>query len=130
MATRLRAVQIQQPSEECHLNGLEELMAAQDPQREARIWFEKLGTSPVTTADVHAFGRWRDEPANDAAYTALELGLEEQPRYVVRPMTEQYKVVDQWTGQTVMTNGQGLVDLEESAARRFAARMNAQEKRR
>lgn len=105
-------------------------MAARDPQHEARAWFEKLGTSPVTTAEVHAFGRWRDDPANDAAYTALELGLEERPRYVVRPMTDQYQVVDQWTGQTVANNGKRLVDLEEGAARRVAARMNAQGKQR
>lgn len=104
-------------------------MAAQDPQCEARAWFEKLGTSPITTADVRAFARWRDDPANDAAYTALELGLEEQPRYVVRPMTEQYHVVDQWTGQTVTNNGKRLADLDKGAARRVAAQMNAKRKR-
>jgi hypothetical protein len=100
-------------------------MADQDPQREAREWFQRLGRARVTTAEVGAFSRWRDDPANDAAYTALELGLEGGARYVVRPMTERYRVIDQWTGLVVETDGVRHADLDERTARLQAISMNA-----
>ena len=46
--------------------------------------------------------RWRDDPTNDAAYGALE-GLYLEPcRYVVQPGAERFRVVDMWTGETVV----------------------------
>jgi hypothetical protein len=99
-------------------------MQMRGPEQEAREWFDKLGRSAVTTADVWAFARWRDVPENDAAYTALELGLEETSRYTVRPMVERYKVIDRWTGLTVTVDGEPQQHLEEPRARRVAARLS------
>lgn len=99
-------------------------MTNRDPQREARAWFEKLGQPKVTTAEVDAFARWRDDPANDAAYGALELGLEGGRRFVVQPMVEQYRVVDAWTGETAALHGAPQTELSGKAARRAAAELN------
>jgi ferric-dicitrate binding protein FerR (iron transport regulator) len=99
-------------------------MADRDAQAEARAWFEKLGEPRITTAEVRAFRDWRDDPDNDAAYSALELGLERTPRFRVRPMVERYKIVDSWTGETVSVAQRPQVELCERDARRTAAHLN------
>lgn len=103
-------------------------MADRDVQAEARAWFEKLGKPRVTTAEVRAFQDWRDHPDNDAAYSALELGLERPPRFVVRPMVERYKVVDSWTGETVSVGQRPQVELSERDARRTAVHLNRRDR--
>lgn len=99
-------------------------MTDRDPQREARAWFEKLGQRKVTTAEVEDFAAWRHDPENDAAYSALELGLERGRRFVVRPMIERYQIVDGWTGETASLGGALQTDLGDEEARRAAAKLN------
>lgn len=67
---------------------------------EARFWWDKLGRRSITTAEVRAFAAWRDDPANDAAYSKLEA---ETPRtggrYAVMPSPGGFRVVDTFTGE-------------------------------
>lgn len=99
-------------------------MTDSDPQQEARAWFEKLSRPKVTTAEMQAFEGWRDNPANDAAYSALELGLEGGRRFVIRPMVECYRIVDIWTGETAALGGAVQSNLSDEEARRAAAQLN------
>jgi hypothetical protein len=69
-------------------------------EREAKSWWEKLGQRSITTAEVRAFAAWRDDPANDAAYSKLEA---ETPRtggrYAVLPSPGGFSVIDTFTGE-------------------------------
>lgn len=99
-------------------------MTKRNAQVEARKWFDKFGQPRVTTADVEAFGIWRGDPENDAAYSALELSLAPGRRFAVRPMTESFKIVDSWTGETVSVAEKPQMNLSEEEARRLALALN------
>jgi hypothetical protein len=69
-------------------------------EREAKSWWDKLGQKRVTTADVWAFGAWRDDPANDAAYSKLETETPRRGgRYAVLPSPGGFSVIDTFTGE-------------------------------
>jgi len=71
-------------------------------RREAAEWVAKLSGALVSNDDIRAFRSWRAEPANTVAWEALETGGERRDRYVVRPQTERFRVVDIWTGETAV----------------------------
>lgn len=99
-------------------------MGAENAQREARQWFDRLSQCRITTAELLAFRAWRDDLSNDAAYRALEMGRQNRMRYVVRPMVESYRVIDRWTGHTVLASGEPQENLGSGTARRIAAGLN------
>lgn len=69
---------------------------------EAADWVAKLGRACISTDEVEAFFAWRRDPENRRAWDALEAGRKRVDRYVVRPETERFKVVDIWTGETAV----------------------------
>jgi hypothetical protein len=69
-----------------------------DPKTEAAAWFERLG-HPITTDDLRAFCNWREDPAHDAAYRAVERdGMRLRGRFVAIPDPRGFSVIDTWTG--------------------------------
>lgn len=69
-------------------------------EREAKSWWEKLGQRSITTAEVRAFAAWRDDPANDAAYSKLEAQTPRRGgRYAVLPSPGGFAVIDTFTGE-------------------------------
>ena len=84
----------------------------------------RLGRNRVTTAEVWEFARWRDDPVNDAAYTALEACYLDARRYVVQPGTKGFRVVDIWTGQPAVIALTPQEGISEAEARQIAALLN------
>lgn len=69
-------------------------------EREAKAWWDKLGQSTITTTEVWAFARWRDDPANDAAYSKIEAQTPRTGgRYAVLPSPGGFSVIDTFTGE-------------------------------
>ena len=74
-----------------------------DPEAEARDWFERLGRTKITTAEVYAFDEWRSKAANDAAYTRLERETPQSwGRFLVQPSPGGFAVIDAATGAPAM----------------------------
>ncbi|HEX3365373.1 hypothetical protein [Phenylobacterium sp.] len=82
-------------------------------EAEARDWFERLGRTSITTAELYAFRDWRDNEANDAAYTRLE---RETPmnwgRFLVQPSANGFAVVDSHTGEPASFAKTTMIDLD------------------
>ncbi|MGH6967347.1 MAG: DUF4880 domain-containing protein, partial [Phenylobacterium sp.] len=45
------------------------MSSRRDPRAEAAAWIAKLSQPRITTAELREFSAWRDDPANDAAYS-------------------------------------------------------------
>ena len=82
-------------------------------EAEARDWFERLGRTSITTAELYAFRDWRDTEANDAAYTRLE---RETPmswgRYLVQPSAKGFAVIDGGRGEPATFANALMIDLD------------------
>jgi hypothetical protein len=82
-------------------------------EAEAQDWFERLGRTSITTAEVYAFRDWRDNEANDAAYTRLE---RETPmnwgRYLVQPSAKGFAVIDGSRGELATFANGLMIDLD------------------
>lgn len=71
-----------------------------NPKAEAAAWFERLGHRQITTAELHEFWTWRDDPANKAAYRAVEkAGMRLRGRFVPIPDPHGFSVIETWTGE-------------------------------
>lgn len=71
-------------------------------RREAEAWVAKLSRTSISTDELEAFFAWRRDSENRTVWDALAAGRHLVRRYVVRPETERYKVVDIWTGETAV----------------------------
>lgn len=93
--------------------------------REAKAWWDKLGQKRITTAEVWAFARWRDDPVNDAAYSRLE---EQTPRtggrYAVLPSAGGFSVIDTFTGEPGAFANAQQVDIAIEDANEVADILN------
>jgi hypothetical protein len=90
--------------------------SAPDPtRREAEVWISKLSRNSVSNDDLRAFFAWRRDPENRRVWDALAAGRKRVKRYVVRPETERFKVMDIWTGETAviaMTPQDGMSEAD------------------
>lgn len=94
-------------------------------RREARAWWDKLGRVPITTAEVWAFARWRDDPANDAAYSKLEAQTPRRGgRYAVLPSPGGFSVVDTFTGEPAVFATAPQEDISVEDANEIADILN------
>ncbi|MFN3585788.1 DUF4880 domain-containing protein [Phenylobacterium sp.] len=93
-------------------------------RKAATDWVAKLSRTSVSTEDLEAFFEWRRDPANRQVWDALAAGRKRARRFVVRPQTERYKVVDIWTGETVVIAMTPQHDLSEADAIHTARLLN------
>jgi hypothetical protein len=70
--------------------------------QQAEAWYAKLDVTRASNSDLRAFRAWRAEPRNLAAWDAMLAARRKIDRFVVRPQTERFKVVDIWTGETAV----------------------------
>jgi len=86
-----------------------------DLERERRVaateWVAKPSRTSIDTAEPRAFLRWRRDPAR-------------VDRFVVRPETERFKVVDIWTGETAATAMMPQGHMSEEDALHMAMLLN------
>jgi len=68
----------------------------------AAEWVAKLSRTSIGTDELEAFFTWRRDPANRRVWDAMEAGRKRVDRFVVRPETERFKVIDIWTGETAV----------------------------
>lgn len=94
-------------------------------RREAATdWISKLSCARVSNEDLRAFFAWRRDPANNRVWEALEAGRKRVSRFVVRPQTERFRVVDIWTGETAIIALTPQDDMSEEDAIHTARMMN------
>ena len=67
---------------------------------------------------------WRRDPDNRRVWDALEAGRKAVDRFVVRPETERFKVVDIWTGETAVIAMTAQDDMSEEDALHIARLLN------
>lgn len=70
--------------------------------REAAWWSARLKQVSVDQARLRKFWAWRQTPENLAAWNALHAERKAFDRFVVRPDSEGYSVVDIWTGEAAV----------------------------
>lgn len=90
----------------------------------AQAWIAKLSSTSIGTDDLQAFSAWRKDPANQRVWDALAAGRQAVNRFVVRPETERYRVVDIWTGQTAVIAMTAQDDMSEEDALHTARLLN------
>jgi hypothetical protein len=91
--------------------------ARRDPHAEAADRSARLGRRSITTAELREFSRWRDNAANDAAYSALEAAAERiRGRFVAQPDANGFCVSDTWTAEPVVFAGATMVGVGERDA--------------
>lgn len=90
----------------------------------AEGWVAKLSHTSISTDELGAFFAWRRDPANRRVWDALEAGRKRVHRYVVRPQTERYRVVDIWTGETAVIAMTPQDDMSEEDAAHTARLLN------
>lgn len=93
-------------------------------RREAEAWVAKLSRTNVDSDDLAAFLVWRRVPENGRVWEALAAGRKRVDRYVVRPETERYRVVDIWTGETAVIAMTPQDDMSEEDAWHTARLLN------
>ena len=99
-----------------------------DLERERRAaatgWVAKLSRTSVDTDQLQAFFVWRRDPANRRVWDAMEAGRKRVDRYVVRPETERFKVIDIWTGETAIIASTPQQHMSEADALHMARLLN------
>jgi DNA-directed RNA polymerase specialized sigma24 family protein len=78
----------------------------------------------MTTPELYSFRAWLRAPANRVAWDALEARQHPVDRFVVRPQTERFKVVDIWTGETAVIAMTPQDGMSEEDARHIARLLN------
>ncbi|PZQ55193.1 MAG: hypothetical protein DI570_22360 [Phenylobacterium zucineum] len=91
---------------------------------QADEWIAKLSHTSIETSELQAFFAWRKDPDNRRVWDALEAGRSPVHRFVVRPETERYKVIDIWTGQTAVIAMTAQDDMTEEDALHTARLLN------
>jgi len=111
--------------EEGILRGMNDDQDVEKARRAAAIeWIAKLSHTSVETAELQAFFAWRRDPANRRLWEALEAGRRPMNRFVVRPETDRYKVIDIWTGETAIIAMTAQDDMSEADALHTAQLLN------
>lgn len=72
------------------------------PLRAAEAWIARLSRNEVPAEELVAFDAWRRDPDNQRAWEALDASRKRVERYVVRPETGRFRVIDIWTGETAV----------------------------
>lgn len=97
-------------------------------ERERRVaateWVAKLSLTSIDTHELQAFFTWRRDPANGRVWDAMEAGRKRVDRFVVRPETERFKVVDIWTGETAVIAMTPQQHMSEADALHMARLLN------
>jgi hypothetical protein len=92
---------------------------------EAAAWIAKLSRPRITTAELHEFSVWRADPANDAAYRAVEQTVRRRDgRFVVQPDPTGFSVIDTWTGDPAVFAAIPQAGISEEDARDIAELLN------
>lgn len=81
----------------------------------AKAWVAKLSRTSISTDELQAVFAWRCDSENRRAWDALAAGRLSVDRYVVRPETERFRVVDIWTGETAviaMAHQDGMSEVD------------------
>ena len=103
-----------------------------DADRARRIaateWVTKLSRTSISTDELEAFFAWRRDPANRRVWDALEAGRKRVDRFVVRPETERFKVIDIWTGETAIIAMTAQAGMSEDDALHTARLLNRRAK--
>jgi hypothetical protein len=94
----------------------------------ATEWVAKLSRTSISTDELEAFFAWRRDPANRRVWDALEAGRKRVDRFVVRPQTERFKVIDIWTGETAVIASTAQDGLSEDDALHTARLLNRRAK--
>ena len=99
-----------------------------DLERERRAaateWVAKLSRTSIDTDQLQAFFAWRRDPANRRVWDAMEAGRKRVDRFVVRPETERFKVIDIWTGETAIIASTPQQHMSEEDALHMARLLN------
>jgi hypothetical protein len=90
----------------------------------AQAWIAKLSSTSIGTDELEAFFAWRRDPDNRRIWDALEAGRKAVDRFVVRPETDRFKVVDIWTGETAVIAMTAQDDMSEQDALHTARLLN------
>jgi ferric-dicitrate binding protein FerR (iron transport regulator) len=98
--------------------------ADQARRQAAQAWIAKLSSTSIGTDELEAFFAWRRDPDNRRIWDALEAGRKAVDRFVVRPETERFKVVDIWTGETAVIAMTAQDDMSEQDALHIARLLN------
>ena len=93
-------------------------------RREAEAWVARLSRRSVSTDELAAFFAWRRNPENRRVWETLAAGRLRLDRYVVRPETERFRVVDIWTGETAVIAMTPQTGMSEDDARHTARLLN------
>jgi len=94
----------------------------------AAAWVTKLSLTSVSTDELEAFFAWRRDPANRRVWDALQAGRKRVDRFVVRPETERFKVIDIWTGETAIIASTAQNGMSEDDALHTARLLNRRAK--
>ena len=97
-----------------------------EPQRRAAAaeWVAKLSRTSIDASELQAFFSWRRDPANRRVWDAIEAGGKRVDRFVVRPETERFKVIDIWTGETAIIASTPQQHMSEEDALHMARLLN------
>ena len=99
-----------------------------DLERERRAaateWVAKLSRTSIDTDQLQAFFAWRRDPANRRVWDAMEAGRKRVDRFVVRPETERFKVIDIWTGDAAIIASTPQQHMSEEDALHMARLLN------
>ena len=96
-------------------------------RREAEAWVSKLSRASVSTDELNAFFAWRRDPEHRRVWDALAAGRKRVDRFVVRPETERFRVVDIWTGETAIIAMTPQDGMSEDDARHTARLINGRD---
>jgi hypothetical protein len=95
-----------------------------DRRAAAAEWVAKLSNHSISNQDVEAFFSWRRDPANRRVWDALEAGRKRVDRFVIRPETDRFRVVDIWTGETAVIASTPQQHMSEADALHMARLLN------
>jgi hypothetical protein len=98
---------------------------------EAKAWLQRLGKKSITTAELYEFTGWRDDPANDAAYSVVEKDwMRSRGRFVMLPASSGFDVIDSWTGEPATFANAPMSGLSEEDADAVVELLNTRTRRR
>jgi ferric-dicitrate binding protein FerR (iron transport regulator) len=101
------------------------MSSRRNPQVEAAAWIAKLSQTRITTAELQEFSAWRKDPANDAAYRAVEQSVRRRGgRFVFQPDARGFSVIDTWTGDPAEFAARPQTGISKEDARDIAELLN------
>lgn len=95
-----------------------------DRRAAATEWVAKLSRTSIDTHELQAFFAWRRDPTNRRVWDAMEAGRKRVDRFVVRPETERFRVVDIWTGEIAVIAMTPQHNMSEEDALHMARLLN------